>query len=72
MMREGRALALRQAFRNATMALTKEDIIKTIERQILTKMGKGATVVFAGKDLLEKTNRAFEKSGQPTLPLEKI
>lgn len=71
-MREGRTLALRQAFRNATMNLTKDEIIKTVERQILANMGKGATVVFAGKDLLEKTNRTFKESGQPTLPLEKI
>ncbi|MFI5344052.1 MAG: insulinase family protein, partial [Chlamydiales bacterium] len=65
-MREGRTPDLRQAFRNATMALKKEEIIKTVGSQILTNMGKGATVVFAGKDLLEKTNRTFKGSGQPT------
>lgn len=71
-MREGRALALRQAFRDATMALTKADIIETVKRQILTNMDKGATVVFAGKDNLEKANREFEEAGQQALLLEKI
>lgn len=70
--REGRTLELRQTFRNQTLALTKENIIGAVDRQIVTNMNKGATVIFAGKEILEKANQEFSENGQPTLTLERI
>ncbi len=70
--REGRTFALRQAFRNKMMLLTKEDIIKAVSNQIVPNMQKGTTVVFGGKDILEKANLEFKEYGLPPLLIEKI
>jgi len=70
--REGRNHALRQAFRNATMSLTKEDVIGAVERQILPNISKGSDVIFAGKEILEKANREFEENQVTPLPLYNI
>lgn len=70
--REGRTLTLRQAFRNRTMALQKEDIIAAVRNHILPNMVKGSTVIFGGKDILEKANLEFEENDLPVIPIEKI
>lgn len=53
---EGKTPEVRQAFRNKLLALTKEQIIKAVRVEIASKWEQGATVVFAGKELLEKEN----------------
>ncbi len=70
--REGKTYQLRQAFRDKTMSLQKEDIIGAIERHILPNIAKGADIVFAGKEILEKANVEFEESYLEPLPLFKI
>jgi Zn-dependent M16 (insulinase) family peptidase len=70
--REGKTQEVRQAFRNRMLALTREDIIEAVRTIILPQMGKGATVVFAGKELLEKENKILLKEGLPPLIIEGI
>lgn len=70
--REGKTPEIRQAFRDKLLSLTKEDVIKAIKVVIGTKWEKGATVVFAGKELLEKENAVLEAAKKPSLKIETI
>lgn len=70
--REGRTIEIRQKFRNTLLALSKENIIEAVKKHILPQMDEGSTVVFAGRDLLEKENREFIKKGLPPLIIEGI
>lgn len=71
-LREGRTLEIRQAFRNKILSLTKKDVIGAVERLIIPQMNSGATVVFAGKELLEKENKKLAAAGLPALPIENL
>lgn len=63
-LREGRLYKERQKFRTQLLALKKEDIIKAVIKHVVPNMEQGASVVFAGKELLEKGNLRFEKEGE--------
>lgn len=66
---EGKTDAIRQNFRNKILALTRGDVIQSIERQIIPNFPKGADIVFAGRDLLEKENKLLESKGLKPLKL---
>jgi len=70
--REGKIYELRQAFREKTMTLQREEIIEAVKKHIIPNMHKGADVIFAGKELLEKANREFEENHLDPLPVFKI
>jgi Zn-dependent M16 (insulinase) family peptidase len=70
--REGKTVDIRQAFRNKILSLTKVEILEAVERVIQPNHFKGATVVFAGQELLEKENRELEEQGLPPLPIKTI
>jgi hypothetical protein len=70
--REGKTLAIRQAFRNKTLSLAKEEVIAAVANHIVPNMNKGSTIVFAGKDILEKANLEFRENHLPELLIEKI
>lgn len=67
-MREGKTPEIRQANRNKLLSVTKEQVIEAVRKHIVPNIEKGITVVFAGKELLEKENALMEKP----LPLESI
>lgn len=71
-LREGRTLEIRQAFRDRILSLTREDVIGAVQRQIVPNMASAATVVFAGKELLEKENAKLIAQGLSPLPIEGI
>jgi Zn-dependent M16 (insulinase) family peptidase len=71
-MREGRTTEMRQAFRDRLLSLTKEDVIKAVRKHIKANLDKSVTVVFAGKDLLEKENAILIDSGKKPLKIESI
>lgn len=71
-MREGKPLAVRQAFRDRVLAMKREDVIKAINDYVVPNMGTATTVVFAGKELLEKENSKLREQGLPTFPIERI
>jgi len=71
-LREGKTIALRQAFRDRMLSLKSEDIIRAVERQIVPNFSKSATVVFAGKELLEKENAKLIADRMPSLPIKNI
>lgn len=71
-MREGKTLEIRQQFRNRLLQLTPEDVVAAVNKHIVHREDKGAVVVFAGKDLLEKENAKFESQEQLPLPIEMV
>lgn len=70
--KEGKTSELRQEFRDKILSLSKEDIIAVVKRHIQGKLDTGATVVFAGKELIEKENAAMLRSGKEPLKIEQI
>ncbi|MGK5594109.1 MAG: insulinase family protein [Parachlamydiaceae bacterium] len=68
-MKEGKTYQIRQKFRDAILAMTKEEVISAVKKQIIPNLGEGADVVFAGKDLLEKENLLFADAGQKPLKI---
>lgn len=71
-LREGKPHAVRQKFRSAILALTKDDVIEAVQSEIFSENVKGIEVVFANKDLLDKENALRQIKGQPLLVLKKI
>lgn len=71
-MKEGKTFAIRQTFRKQLLQLTPADIIKAVQKHIIPQVNKASTVVFAGKDLLEKENEKMELLGKTLLPIESI
>lgn len=71
-LREGRTPEVRQAFRNRLLSLTREDVIRAVKEHVLPKIESGITVVFAGKELLEKENALMKTLGKNPLPLESM
>jgi len=70
--REGKTTEVRQAFRDRTLSLTRKDIIKAVERHVVSAFNEAATVVFGGKELLEKENAKLVAAGKKPLPLETV
>lgn len=70
--REGRTLEIRQNFRNKLLTLPKDGVIAAIERLIIPHIDQGSTVVFAGKEMLEKANCDLEECGMNPLIINSI
>lgn len=70
--KEGRTFEIRQTFRNRLLTLTKEEVMEAVKTIILPHSEKGAIVVFAGKELLEKENLILKREGIPPLKIESI
>lgn len=70
--REGRTLEMRQQFRTKLLSLKREDIIQAVKNVIVPNYKKGATVVFAGKNLLEDENQRLQAEGLKPLQIESI
>lgn len=71
-MREGKTQEIRQAFRNRLLELTRDEVIRAVKAHIIPKHAKGALVVFAGKELLEKENALLASHHKNPLPLEPV
>jgi Zn-dependent M16 (insulinase) family peptidase len=71
-LREGKTLEVRQAFRNRVLHITKKQIIHAVEKHVLSKLNKAATVVFSARELLEKENKKLAARGDHPLPIEVI
>lgn len=71
-LREGKPPEVRQAFRDKILSLTKEEIIRAVQLHIVPNMPLAATVVFAGKELLEKENAKLVAFGLPPFPIKTV
>lgn len=63
--REGRDLGTRQAFRDNALAATRQQVIEAVATHLRPQLSQGKNIVFAGKELLEKENRALTAAGHP-------
>lgn len=70
--REGKSKEIRQAFRDRLLSLTKKEIVEAVKNYVEPKMKEGKTVVFAGRELLEKENSHLKAKGYPTLEIHTI
>ena len=71
-LREGKTREMRQCFRERMLALSKNDVINAVKEIIVPGFERGATVVFAGKELLEKENEALKAKGLKPLIINSI
>lgn len=67
--KEGKTNGIRQTYRDRLLATTCEDIISAVQKHIATQFDQGKTVVFAGKELLEKENSLLEAEGRTPLKI---
>lgn len=71
-LREGKTTEVRQAFRNRILSLTREDVVQAVRDELVPNLEKATTIVFAGKELLEKENGKLLAQGKNELPLEVV
>lgn len=70
--KEGKTREIRQAFRERLISATCEDVSQAVKNHIVPNYQSGTTVVFAGKELLEKENVILEASGKTPLQILSI
>lgn len=71
-LREGRTLEIRQAFRDKLLSLSREDVINAIKDHVVPNMSSASTVVFAGRELLEKENAKLIAMGLQPFSIENV
>jgi len=71
-LRGGKTRVVRQAFRDRLLALKREDVVEAVKRHIQPNYNKGCTVVFAGRELLERENDILISQGKKPLKINKI
>jgi presequence protease len=71
-LREGKTLEVRQAFRDRVLQLKGSDVIAAVKKHLVPGLPEATTVVFAGKDLLEKENAKLLTQGKPPFAIENI
>lgn len=70
-LKEGKTDLLRQNFRDKVLSLTKEMVIEAIKTHLLPNFELGKTIVFAGKELIEKENRLLIEENKDPFPIRK-
>lgn len=71
-MREGKTPEVRQVFRDRVIQLTRTDVINAVKSHVVKGLPSATTVVFAGRDLLEKENVKLLAEGQQSFQIEAI
>lgn len=67
--RDGKTTELRQRYRDTLLSLTKKDLQRVIEKEILPKKGTGVIVSFGSRELLESENTILGKKALPIVSL---
>lgn len=65
----GKTPEMRQKFRDRLLSATKADIQKAVQKHLLGKIEGAPSVVFAGKELIDKESLAMQTLGLPSLKL---
>lgn len=71
-LRAGRTVELRQRFRDKILSLTREEVIQAVKKHLIPTLHKGATVVFASQELLDKANLELVADSQEPLLIKGI
>ncbi len=70
--RSGKTREMRQSFRDRLLATTKEDIQRAVKNHLVAKVAATPSVVFAGKELIEKESPNLKILGLPPLKVVTI
>lgn len=70
--KEGKNFEMRQQFRDRLLATTCEDIVKAVDNHIAKPFEQGKTVIFAGKELLEKENAELKAQGKDPIKITPV
>lgn len=70
--REGKTWEVRQKFRDRLLNASRDEVVQAIKTHIVPHFEKGATVIFAGKELIEKENALLTTQGKSPFPIEQI
>ncbi len=62
-LRDGRTHEIRQTFRDRILSMTANDVQEAVRDNLASLAGKGISVVFSGKDLLDRENEKLKSSG---------
>ena len=57
----GKTVQLRQKFRRDSLSLAKKDIQDAVKRHLLPAFANSSTVIFAGKELIERESKDLKK-----------
>jgi len=71
-MREGKTQEMRQGYRNAILAMKKEQVTSAVSKHVQEQLNSASFVTFSGKELVEKENSRLKKDGRVLLHAEKI
>lgn len=71
-LKEGKTFEARQTFRNNLLNIKGQDVIFAVEKHLIPIFKEAATVIFAGKELLEKENEKLEGEGKEPFALFSI
>jgi len=69
---EGRTPQLRQAFRRRILEASSKEVVEAVKNTLLPLYRKAPTIVFAGKDLLERENKVLMKQGKDLLEIKPV
>lgn len=71
-LRENKPFQLRQQFRNALLNIRREDVMRAVNKHLISQYDTGVLVTFANKELLDKENSLLVSSENIFLHLEEI
>ena len=71
-LKENKSFELMQKYRKALLSVNKKDIIEALKTHVVPNMKKSTSIVFAGKELIEKENILLEASNFSKFPIIKI
>lgn len=63
-LKEHKTYKMRQEFRDLLLTTTCDDIVAAVDRHIAKQFEQGKTVIFAGKELLDKENAQLKAQGK--------
>ena len=64
-LREGKSPKVRQLFRDHLLAVSKEQILTVVEKELLHKKDQGVIIAFAGSALFEQEGKKLSKEDRP-------
>ena len=64
-LREGKSPKVRQLFRDHLLAVSKEQILTVVEKELLHKKDQGVIIAFAGSALFEQEGKKLSIDDRP-------
>lgn len=71
-LREGKTVEVRQQFRDRVLSLTRQQVIDAVNKFLVSGINSATTVVFAGRELIDKENAKLLAQSKTQFPVENI